>query len=231
MTLSKSQIYLYAADYGDYNYATEVATHFGLPSGNVVGSYALAYTATASGKFMVVAVGQAANNALFYNQCGFSGFIAGSTPFNYLNTVRDILPGANNYMNASGSTGTDSYDLAFNYVYYALNGNCNGCYSGISPIDPTDSCIGANPVNGNTENFGNSCSASVGCSGSSSTCSDTIADVQSAAVSSGWDPENTAQNIINLMTGMGVNTSGFDKYMAVAAMINQGCYNCQQMPV
>ncbi|PSR24314.1 MAG: hypothetical protein C7B47_15060 [Sulfobacillus thermosulfidooxidans] len=218
MGLNKDQIYLYAAYDADYSSAQTIASHFGLPYGNVLGSFATAWTAVASGKFMVIAIGVPANNALYYNPCNFGSL--GGTPFYNLDTPQDTLPPAGYYMNAAGETGQDSYQLAYNYVYYALNGNCNGCGNGGNPVTPADSCVGRNPVNANANGFCSSCSTY--CSGSS--C-DTLSSIESTAVNSGWDPESIAQSVLNLINGMGQSTYGMDRYMAVAAMETQGCYN------
>lgn len=214
MTLNAKQIFLYAADDTDYSRALDIADNFNLPYGNVIGSFANAWTATA--------VGNAANNALYYNPCGFSGYASGSTPFSYYSTPRDTLPGQNYYMNAAGSTGTDSYDLAYAYVNCALNGNCS---TNLSPISPVSTCIGRNPVNQNAASFGSTCDGSNTCGGNIQN-QQSISDIESTAIESGWDPEAIAQTVLNLMSGSGVNIYGMDRYMAVAAMVDQGCYVC-----
>ena len=232
MALSKDQIYLYGAVGLDYTNALTIAADFGLPAGHVLGSFANAWTAVASGQFLVIAIGTPANNALYYNPCGFSGSTAGYTPFAYDTGVRDTLPAVNIYMNAAGSTGNDSADLAYNYVYYALNGNCNGCYSGVSPVGASSTCTARNPSSQYAVNFGTTtgctrgaaCTTQVdGCSGALAT---SLADIESEAINSGWDPEAVAASVLALMSGMGVNTQGMDQYMAVAAMEGQQCYTC-----
>ncbi|MHB1628582.1 MAG: hypothetical protein ACYCVB_09465 [Bacilli bacterium] len=223
MTIPASQVFLYAADAGDYNYALKIQTDFNLPVGNVIGSFSNAWTATASGKFMLIAVGSAANNAMFYNPCGFSGYSQGSTPFDHNDTPQSSLPGVNHYMNAAGATGTDSYNLAYAYVNCALNDICS---SSVSPVQPENVCGGRNPVNQNASSFGTTCDGSDTCSGTVATGCPSVDTIQSTAMASGWDPEAIAQSVLNLISGSGVNTSGMDKYMAVAAMSEQGCYVC-----
>jgi hypothetical protein len=239
MALSKDQIYLYGAVGLDYTNALTVAADFGLPAGHVLGSFANAWTAVASGKFLVIAIGTPANNALYYNPCGFSGYTEGYTPFAYDTGVRDTLPAANIYMNAAGSTGNDSADLAYNYVYYALNGNCNGCYSGVSPVGASSTCNARNPSSQYAVDFGiqvgsndTKCGTSNVCAGVNTkfVCTGVscpaLSTIESTATDAGWDPEAIAESVLALMAGMGVDLLGMDKYMAVAAMEGQGCYNC-----
>ncbi len=172
---------------------------------------------------MVIAIGTPANDALWYNACNFSD-LGTSTPFNDLTVAQDTLPAPNFYMNAAGATSQESQQLAYNYAYYALHGNCTGCPSGGTPQTPQNSCKGRNPVNGNGSSFGTTCP------NSSNTCvsgvCEPLSTIESIAVNSGWDPEALAQTVLDLMSGMGVNTLGMDKYMALAAMEEQGCYNC-----
>ncbi len=246
MALSKEQIFLYAATVEDYNNSTTVAADFGLPAGHVLGSFANAWTAVASGKFLVIATGTPANNALYYNECGFGNLTQGNTPFVDDTTPRDTLPGSPYYMNAAGTTATDSADLAYNYVYYALNGNCNGCYSGVSPVGASAMCNGRNPGSPYAADFGVQtgpgavkCSTSDVCPyvNTSSTCYGrnnpcttsncaSLGTIESDANNAGWDPAALAESVLALMSGMGVDLFGMDKYMAVAAMEGQGCYNC-----
>ena len=42
---------------------------------------------------------------------------------------------------------------------------------------------------------------------------------------SGWDPITIAQSTLMVMENTGVDISGLDRFMAVAAMEEQGCYN------
>lgn len=116
-----------------------------------------------------------------------------------------------------------SYQLAHNYAYYALNGNCTGCTSGgVKAQTPSDSCKGRNPVNGNGSLFGTTCPAAT-CTGNNCV---SLSSIQSTAVKSGWNPEDTAQTVLVLMKGVGEDIYTMDEYMAVAAMEQQGCYNC-----
>ncbi len=53
---------------------------------------------------------------------------------------------------------TDSADLACNYVYYALNGNCNG-FCNVSPVAPSETCNGRNPASPYLAHFGDQVAA------------------------------------------------------------------------
>ena len=126
MALSTSQVILYAADVGDYQYAIGAAALAGIPISNVTGNFSNTWNDVASGNYLVIAVGTAALNALYYNQCGWTnpaGQAGGSTPFALTRTSPvDSLPGANVFENASGNTGADSLYLALAYAYYAVHG-------------------------------------------------------------------------------------------------------------
>ena len=92
MALTKDQIYLYASNNSDNTLATNVASKFSLPAGHVLGSFANAWTAVASGKFMVIAVGRPAVTSLSNNPCKFSGLLS-PTPFAYATSPQNTLPG------------------------------------------------------------------------------------------------------------------------------------------
>lgn len=223
MTIPASKVFLYAADGSDYSSALEIADEFGLPDGNIVGSFANAWTAAYSGDFMLIAIGAPANNAMYYNPCGFSGYSQGSTPFSRVDVPISNLPGKTYYMNAAGETKTDSYDLAYAYVDCAINGG--DCTASLIPIAPEQTCSGRNPVNQNASSFGTTCDGTDACGGNIQN-SQSISDIESTAVASGWDPEAIAQTVLNLMSGSGVDIYGMDRYMAVASMVDQGCYVC-----
>ena len=225
MALSRSQIYYYVADSGDYNNVlNNVTSAFSISEDQILTSFASAYAAVALGKAMVIAVGAAANDTLFYNACNWDHY--GTTPFHNLDTPQDTLPAADYYMNAAGETGTDSWELAWNYTYYALNGNCGSCYS-VTPLQPADSCIGVNPSGASSPNICTGCPEPDSfCTGAGCT---TVDDVETTAEGSGWSPEHIAQGVLNLMALSGQSIAGLDRYMATAAMIGQGCYNAPNL--
>lgn len=127
MTVPASQVILYAADLVDYSIALTAAACAGIPVANVVGNFSQAWTDTASGTYLVMAVGGPANDALYFNPCGWTnpGLTgAGSTPFELVTTAPvDQVPDANYYENAAGANRYDTLKLAIMYAYYAVNGS------------------------------------------------------------------------------------------------------------
>ncbi len=223
MALTADQIFLYAANSNDNTSATDVASQFSLPPGHVLGSFANAWTAVASGKFLVIAVGRPAVTNLKNNPCNHGNL--GSPPFSYEDSARTSLPGTNVFMNAAGATGTDSQALACHYVCTAL-GTCSGsCGSGGTPEAPTDTCdtsVNWNPVNEHGDAFGTTCPSNTCASGGCQS----LSEIQSQAVTSGWNPTAIAESILALMNGMGYGIGSMDADMALAAMDDQGCNAC-----
>jgi hypothetical protein len=116
---------LYAADPASMTAAESVAQADALPAGDVTGSFTQAWTDLTSGKDVVIAVGQAANDGLYYNACGWtnpSGTAGGGTPFYYTGTPQRTSPGADAYEPANGTTDSDSALLAAQLTHYALAG-------------------------------------------------------------------------------------------------------------
>lgn len=147
MALSADQIFLYGATAADYARAQSIASTYNLPFGNVTGSFAAAWAAAASGKFLVIAVGASANNALYYNPNGWAG-LSGTTPFVIVTSPPiATLPGKNLYESADGETGTGSLQIATDYVEYALGKSMS--YTPIPGVKgPADTTGGVNPAYG-----------------------------------------------------------------------------------
>jgi PKD domain/CHAP domain len=119
------RVILYAATKSDLAAASQAASFAGLPSSAVTGSFATAWDHTLSGNYLVIAVGLAATDGLYFNVCGWanpSDAFAGSTPFLLVNPPVDQLPGASNFEEAAGSTASQTAHLADDLAYYALNG-------------------------------------------------------------------------------------------------------------
>jgi len=125
MAVSGSNVVLYAADSGDYQYAMAAAAVANIPLSNVTGDFNSVWNQVASGKYLVIAVGATANNALYYNPCGWSnpaGDPAGATPFAMSAEPQATLPGANYYENAAGQSGSGTLKLATMLAYFATFG-------------------------------------------------------------------------------------------------------------
>lgn len=151
MSLSPNQIFLYAAGPHDYANAQNIASNNLIPFGNVTGDFGMAYAAVKSGKFLVIAVGGAANDALFYNQCGWSNLSAGTSPFENISSSNgfsppiDYTPGSPYYESAAGTTAQNTYQIAADYVAYALGSSMP--YTPIPSVEtPSAECAGSNPM-------------------------------------------------------------------------------------
>ncbi len=242
MALSTDQIFYYAAAPNDYSNAQSVASDFSIGKAHVLGSFALAYAAVKAGKALVIAVGAPAANALKYNDCAWDHY--GATNFTYLDNPVDTLPGEGVFMNANGATAADSEQLAHNFTYYASNGTCSSttCPSAAQNA-PADSCVGYNPTCQNDPAFcctafdtkndtclTSDCKAIMStcdeyCSGSEAPICNASDSIETIALDSGWDPITIAQSTLMVMENTGVDISGLDRFMAMAAMEKQGCYN------
>jgi len=120
-----SRVLLYAATPGDEVSASAAASAAGLPASAVTEDFATAWAATLTGNYLVIAVGQAADDALYFNTCGWSnpsGEGAGGTPFDLASEPLDQLPGVDLYENAAAATAAQTPALATDLAYYATHG-------------------------------------------------------------------------------------------------------------
>ena len=81
-----SPLVLYAADESDMAIAAQIARSLALPASNVTGKFKQAWKDTAGNKDLVMAVGEPAANALYFNACGWTdpaGWPARTSPFYY----------------------------------------------------------------------------------------------------------------------------------------------------
>ena len=118
-------VLLYAATPADQSAALDAATAAGLPATQVTSSFATAWAATLSGSYLVISVGDAATDALYYNVCGWanpSQGDAGSTPFYTVGGPLDQPPGTDAYEAASAATVSQTPQLAADLAYYAVHG-------------------------------------------------------------------------------------------------------------
>ena len=119
-------VVLYAATPADYQSALAAAGSAGLPASQVTQSFATAWADTLSGDHLVITVGLAATDALYYNVCGWpnpSGEIPESTPF-YIDTAAPLnhLPPAGAFENGAAKTAAQSPQRAADLAYYAVHG-------------------------------------------------------------------------------------------------------------
>ena len=116
---------LYAADSADYQAALAAASAAGLPADQVTQSFTTAWDETSAGEYLVIAVGGPANDALYYNVCGWTapdGIGAGSTPFYYTTAARNALLPMDEYENGAGQTAASTAARAADLAYYAAHG-------------------------------------------------------------------------------------------------------------
>jgi PKD repeat protein len=119
------RILLYGATPAAYQTAVRTAEAAGLPSTQATDSFANAWAATMSGDYLVIGVGQSANNAMRFNACGWanpSAEIPGSTPFYVAGSPLDRLPGADAYEDGTAASSGEASALATDLTYYALHG-------------------------------------------------------------------------------------------------------------
>jgi hypothetical protein len=140
------RIELYAADATDDQSALSAAQAAGLPASQVTESFATAWADTLSGAYLVIAVGGPADNALYYNDCGWanpSGEDPGTTPFYDVIGPADALPGTGGYEDGAGQTAASTRSLATDLTYYAVHGALpSGVTSLPAAAGPADACSG-----------------------------------------------------------------------------------------
>jgi hypothetical protein len=144
-SLLRYDVRLYAADSADYQAAVAAASSAGLPAGQVTQSFATAWDETSAGEYLVIAVGGPADDALYYNVCGWTapdGLGAGSTPFSYASAPLAALPPMDEYENGAGQTAADTSALAADLAWYALHGGYPAGASVPAAAAPAYACAG-----------------------------------------------------------------------------------------
>jgi hypothetical protein len=140
-------IVLYAADPASMASAEAIAAADALPAGDVTGTFTQAWTDLTGGKDLVIAIGQAAVNGLFYNPCGWaspSGSTTGGTPFYWLGPPFRQSPGADIYEPADGTTDANSALLAAQLTHFALTGSLPDYGRPPTHVPrPTRTCLGS----------------------------------------------------------------------------------------
>ena len=141
------RVVLYAATPADDAAALGAAAAAGLPASQVTVSFATAWDDTLSGGYLLLAVGQAAGNALEYNTCGWvnpSAGIPGSTPFGYVASPLNAAIPAGLFMDAAAATATQTRQRAADLAYYAVHGALPpGVTSVPAAARPARACLGS----------------------------------------------------------------------------------------
>ena len=138
---------LYAADHASLAVATAITQNLALPPGSVTGSFSQAWAAASDGRHLVLAVGQAAANALYFNPCGWANPAhqrAGYTPFYYLGQPLRRAPGRNYFELSDMSTAAGTAQLTIQLTQYAIAGTLPD-YGSVpaAPVAPTLACLGS----------------------------------------------------------------------------------------
>jgi hyaluronoglucosaminidase len=145
--LFRYDVRLYANDPADYQAALAAASAAGLPADQVTQSFTTAWDETSAGEYLVIAVGGPANDALYYNVCGWTapnGIGAGSTPFYYTTAARNSLLPMNEYENGAGQTAANPADRAADLAYYATPGAFPaGVTTPPAAAGPQYACVGS----------------------------------------------------------------------------------------
>jgi hypothetical protein len=139
-------VVLYAADPQSMAIAAADAKRLALPADGVTGNFETAWNDDSGGSDLVIAVGAAASDALYYNACGWTnpaGASAGSTPFFYPGAP--LQQGeADAFEVADGSSTAATALLTAQFAQYALAGTVpDDGGQPVGPVTPADSCLGS----------------------------------------------------------------------------------------
>ncbi|HEY3871101.1 MAG TPA: PKD domain-containing protein [Actinocrinis sp.] len=138
-------VLLYAATSADGTTALNAAAYAGLPADQVTTSFADAWAATLSGNYLVIAVGQAAVNALYDNPCGWvnpSQDDPGSTPFGNVNRPLNVTL-TNLFLVGAAATASQTPQRVDDMAYYAVHGALPAGATLPSVAGPGFSCLGS----------------------------------------------------------------------------------------
>jgi hypothetical protein len=143
-------VVLYAADQASMTVAARTARELALPAGDVTGDFSQAWSDLTSGGDLVLAVGQAADNALYSNPCGWAnpaGEGAGHTPFYIPGEPLRSPPGADAFEESDGSDANATALLAGQLTQYALAGTLPDYgHPPVGPLPPASACLGSPDV-------------------------------------------------------------------------------------
>jgi hypothetical protein len=137
-------VLLYAATPADLTTALAAASFAGLPASQATSNFNTAWAATLSGNYLVIAVGAAANNALYDNPCGWtnpSQDDPGSTPFGNVERPLNVTLG-NLFLVAEAATASQTPQAADDMAYYAVHGALPGGATLPALAYPGFTCLG-----------------------------------------------------------------------------------------
>jgi hypothetical protein len=143
-------VVLYAADQASMTAAARTAGELALPAGDVTGDFSQAWSDLGGGGDLVLAVGQAANNALYSNPCGWTnpaGEGAGNTPFYIPGEPLQAPPGTDAFEESDGGDANVTALLTGQLTQYALAGTFPDYgHPPVGPLPPTSACLGSPDV-------------------------------------------------------------------------------------
>jgi hypothetical protein len=140
-------VLLYAADQASMFVAVQTARQLALPASDISGNFEQAWNDVSTGNDLVVAVGQAATNALNQNPCGWAnpaGTGAGTTPFFYIGVPLTGPAFADVFEPSGGANPALTGLITTQLMHYALAGtipNDGGPPDG--PTPPAEVCLGS----------------------------------------------------------------------------------------
>ena len=141
------RVMLYAATTADDRSALAAASAAGLPATQVTQSFATAWADALTGDYLVISVGQAATDALYFNACGWanpSGAIPDSTPFYIAGGPLRSLPGADAYEEAAPATASQTPSPAADLAYNAVHGTLPAGVTALpTAAAPQFTCVGS----------------------------------------------------------------------------------------
>lgn len=138
-------VLLYAATPTDKASALAAAEYAGLADSQVTTDFQVAWGATLSGDYLVIAVGQAAVTALYDNPCGWANPSAddpGSTPFAEVTRPLNLTL-TNLYLDAAASNTALTPQRAADMAYFAVHGALPAGATLPTVAYPTHTCQGS----------------------------------------------------------------------------------------
>ncbi|WP_051451069.1 PKD domain-containing protein [Actinospica robiniae] len=138
-------VLLYAATPADDAGALAAAEYAGLADSQVTTNFQIAWGATLSGNYLVIAVGQAAVTALYDNPCGWANPSAddpGSTPFAEVTRPLNLTL-TNLYLDAAASNAAQTPQRAADMAYFAVHGALPAGATLPTVAYPGHTCLGA----------------------------------------------------------------------------------------
>ena len=141
------RVVLYAATPADEKAALSAAVAAGLRAAQVTRSFVAAWDHTLSGSYLLIAVGQAALDALEFNPCGWanpSADLSGPTQFDYVTRPLNAPIPADQFVNGAAATASLTAPRAADLAYYAVHGTLPpGVASVPAAAPPARACSGS----------------------------------------------------------------------------------------